>query len=482
MSHRSPNFPPAPTARPRRLLARAAVLLMLPALLLAGFGCKNASPAVIEASKPITLKYWRVFDDQDAFQPMIDAYRQLHPNINIEYSKFRFEEYEAALLDAMAEDQGPDIFSLQNTWMLKWQPRLATAPGVVTVPFREMQGTIKKEAVTVLRQVPGMTLKQLANDYLDVVYADAVIPTEQEDPRAPLVPYIYGLPLAVDTMVLYYNRDILNAAGISQPATQWREFQDHVKRITRLDETGAILQSAAALGTADNVERSQDILALLMMQNGAPMTNESGMVTFDRFTPETAGQELTPGAAALVFNNDFANPEKEVYTWNDKMPASLDAFAAGRTAYFFGYSYHLAQIRALNPKLNFSMTGFPQIEGNKPVYYANYWLEVVSKKTAHLDEAWDFVRFITAAEQVQKYLNATGKPTALRSLVNSQLENTDLSVFAAQLPSVRSWYRGLDAIAAEKIFNDMIRQMIAGDAESNKIVELGAAKVNQTIK
>jgi len=471
--------PPGPRSR---ALVRAVALLMLPTLLFTGFGCKTVSKAVQEASRPITLKYWRVFDDRETIQPMIDAYRGLHPNINIEYSKFTYDEYEKAVLDAMAEDQGPDIFSLPNTWMIKWQPRLATAPGVLTIPFREIQGTIKKEAVTVLRQVPGMTLKQLANDYLDVVYSDAVIPTEQEDPRAPLVPMVYGLPLAVDTMVMYYNRDILNAAGISQPATQWREFQDHVKRITRLDETGAILQSAAAIGTADNVERSQDILALLMMQNGAPMTSEGGTATFDRFTPETAGQELTPGAAALVFNNDFANPEKEVYTWNDKMPDSLEAFVEGRTAYFFGYSYHLAQIRAMNPRLNFSMTSFPQIEGNKAVYYANYWLEVVSKKSTHRDEAWDFVKFITSADQAQKYLNVTGKPTALRSLVNSQLENLDLSVFAAQLPSTRSWYHGLDAPAAEQAFLDMIRQMLRADAEPNKIVELGAAKVNQTIK
>ncbi len=451
-------------------------------LLTAGFGCKGVSKEVAQASKPFTLKYWRVFDDSDTISDAINAYRALHPNVTISYRKLRYDEYQKAVLDALAEDKGPDIFSLHNTWIREWQPRLVAAPPVVTVPFREIQGTIKKEAVTVLRQLPGPSIKSLANDFVDVVSGDVVIPTEQADPRAPLVPKIYGLPLSVDTMVMYYNRDILNASGITQPATHWREFQEQVKKITKLDEVGTIIQSAAAIGTADNVERSTDILSVLMMQNGTQMADENGMATFDRYTPETSGQPLTPGAAALVFYHDFANPEKEVYTWNDKMPGSLEAFAEGRVAYFFGYAYHLPAIRAMSPKLNFAIAGFPQIEGNKPINYANYWVEVVSKKTLHRDEAWDFVQFLTKAEMAQRYLTKTNKPTALRSLVNGQLESLDLSVFASQVPTSKSWYHGLDAAATEKALGDMIKQMQEVDADPLKIVELGATKVNQTIK
>jgi len=466
-----------------RLWRTAGVLALLAGLLLtAGLGCKGVSKEVAQASRPLMLTYWRVFEDSDTISDAINAYRMLHPNITIDYRKLTYEEYKKAILDALAEDKGPDIFSLHNTWIREWLPRLAPAPPVLTVPFREVQGTIKKEAVTVLRQLPGPSIKQLANDFVDVVSSDVIIPTEQADPRAPLVPRIYGLPLSVDTMVMYFNRDILNASGITEPATHWREFQDQVKKITKLDEVGTIIQSAAALGTADNVERSTDILALLMMQNGSQMTDDNNMATFDKYTPETAGQALTPGAAALVFYHDFANPEKEVYTWNDKMPDSLQAFADGRVAYFFGYAYHLPQIHALNPKLNFGIANFPQIEGNKPVNYANYWVEVVSKKTQHRDEAWDFVQFLTKAEQAAKYLAKTDKPTALRSLVNGQLESLDLSVFASQVPTAKSWYHGQDAAATEKAFTDMIKQVQEGDADPLKILELAATKVNQTIK
>jgi ABC-type glycerol-3-phosphate transport system substrate-binding protein len=460
----------------------ASAVLIVASLSFLGLGCRGESAAVQQASKPFVLKFWSVFDDEDAYAEVFAAYRQIHPNIVIEYRKFTFDEYQGALLNAIAENRGPDVMAIHNTWFGAWQPRLLPVPAVLSVPYREIQGTIRKEAVTVIRQTPGITLRQLANDYIDAVSGDVVLPTEQTDPRAPLVPRIYGLPLYSDTLALYYNRDLLNNAGVAQPAAFWKEFQEQVKRLTKLDETGAILQSGAALGTADNVERSADILSLLMLQNGAKMVDENGKAAFEKFVPELGTRQYPPGAEALIFYSDFANPAKEVYSWNDKMPNSLDAFASGKTAYFFGYSYHLATIRQRNPKLNFGIAPFPQIEGNSPVNFANYFALGVSNKTEHPDESWDFVQFLTKVDNAQKYLAATRKPTALRSLVNAQLDDLDLSTFAAELPTAKSWYHGIDAAATESAFEEMIRQMLADQADPTRIAEIGATKVNQTIK
>ena len=47
-----------------------------------------------------------------------------------------------------------------------------------------------------------------------------------------------------------------------------------------------IIQSAAAIGTTDNVERSTDILGVLMMQNGTQMTDENGMASVSIRLPD----------------------------------------------------------------------------------------------------------------------------------------------------------------------------------------------------
>jgi multiple sugar transport system substrate-binding protein len=286
---------------------------------------------------------------------------------------------------------------------------------------------------------------------------------------------IFGLPLSVDTLALYFNKDLLNAANIAEPPTTWTQFQEQVVKLTKIGQNSAILQSGAALGTGKNVERASDILSLLIMQNGAKMVDDRGVAVF------ASGDENAPLAIdAVRFYTDFANPLKQVYTWNDDEPDSFDAFINGKTAFFFGYSYHAPLITARSPKLNFAIAPVPQIEGGKTVNFANYWVETVSKQTDNRDWAWDFIQFAASKERVAAYLEAAQKPTARRALINTQIENETLSIFANQLLTSVSWYRGNDAQAMEKAFVDLITSVLSG-AEIEQELPIAQNKVNQTL-
>ena len=99
-------------------------------------------------------------------------------------------------------------------------------------------------------------------------------------------------------------------------------------------------------------------------------------------------------------------------------------FIKGKLAFFFGYSYFIPQINAQAPKLNYSIAKLPQIEGNQEsVNFANYWVESVSTKSKHKNEAWDFVQFMTKADQVKPYLNRVQKPSALRTVLKGQFDD-----------------------------------------------------------
>ncbi len=454
--------------------------LLISTLLLAGQGCLNSSlQAQPDSAKPITLNYWRVLDDGDTFDGVIAAYRALHPNVTINYRKLRLDEYEDQLVNAFAEDRGPDIFSIHNDWIRAYQPKLLPAPGSVKVAFREVQG-LQKNQVWAEKTLPVITPAQVKNNFVDQVGRDVVIKGQSDDPKQGIVDQLWGLPLAMDTMALYYNKDVLNAAGIPTPAGTWVEFQDHVKRLTAYDAQGKLVKPAAGIGTSRNVDRSFDLLSLLMMQNGAQMADANGLPTFNR-TPENLTRDVPPGLEALTFYTDFANPSKEVFTWDDTQPNSFDAFAAGKTAYYFGYAYSLPMLRARAPKLNFGITNVPQIDPANKVNYANYWVEAVSKKTAHPDAAWDFVQFATAADQAKLYLAKTAKPTALRSLVNTQLSDPDVGIFASQVLTARSWYVGSNIKATESVFDEMIDSTLSG-APPDRAINLAAQTVAQTIR
>lgn len=426
-----------------------------------GFGCKKANTyeKIKESLPQINLTYWRVTDDFSDFSELVEAYKKDHPNINISMRNVRTEEYRRLLTEAWADDVGPDIFSIPSTWVGEFlsKNKLQEMPEKTTMIYEIVKNAEKGEKEYQTRTNVSPTLRDIKTKFIDVVYPDVVRDNK-----------IYALPLAVDNLVMYYNRDLLNNARIAEPALNWTQFKEDVKKLTIADKKGNIIQAGTSLGLVNNVSRAFDIVSLLMMQNGSSM--ECG----DSFcigggSSATGGN---PGMEAMVFYTDFANPYKDVYSWNASMPNSLEAFTEGKVAYFLGYAYQNEQIKARNPSLNYYISTVPQIEGtNKVVNFANYYVEVVSKKGKNQNEAWDFVKYITDETNVVKYLNKTGKPTAIRSLIKMQEDNPDMAPFAKQLLTTKNWYHGRDYESAEKILNDLIVDVL-GKNEDTTLSEL----------
>ncbi len=431
--------------------------------------------------KPVTLNYWRVWDGPDAFEQLFEEYKALHPFITINYRKLRYNEYEQELLNALAEDRGPDIFSIHNTWIKKYETKISPLPPSTTMAYPIVKGSLKKEVIPELRTTKSIGLKELKNNFIDVVLAD-VIARNYIEKNQKTEDQILGLPLSVDTLVMYYNKDLFNNAGISQAPAYWnKQFQDYVKKLTKQDKDGFIIQSGVALGGSSNIERFTDILSVLMMQNGATMISDNKQIMFDKIIATNAGR-FNPGLEALRFYADFSNPAMEVYSWNKTLANSISLFAQGKVAMIFGYSYHLPTIKAQAPKLNLGIAKLPQIEGNpQEINFANYWVEAVSNKSKYINEAWNFIQFAAKAENVKSYLENAKKPTALRSLINGQIEDEDIGAFAEQLLTAKSWYRGADSNAAEKLMGEMIDSVVAGQGKTEEIISLSASKIQQTL-
>lgn len=461
-----------------KFLAAASMVSML---LTMGAGCFGTSSSTATSSK-VTLQVWGVFDDDDAWKDIITGYKALHPNVTVEYTKLRFEEYKDQLVRAIAEGKGPDVMAVHNTWIHEFSDLLAPMPDAVTVAHVETQGTLRKEQVLVTTSESTMSMKTLKQNFIPAVVDDVVMPyqeTEKSDP----VDKIYALPMGVDTLGLFYNQDMLNAAGIPQAPATWADFQEAVKTLTKLDANGKVTQSGVGLGTSSNVERSSDILSVLMMQNGASMVDDRGRVSFNEI-PVGTPRDVNPALGAVNFYTDFANPTKEVYTWNESQSSSLDAFVNGKAAMFLGYSYHLPIIRTLAPKLNVGVAPLPQIStaGDvQQVNFANYWAEGVSRDSKYQDYAWSFIEYATDGNNVGSYLSQAGKPTALRSLISDQLNDENIGVFAQELLTAKTWYRGNDIDAAEAAMNQMIDDVLANTyKDPQDAIDTAAKVVSQT--
>lgn len=429
-------------------------------LLTTGLKCKITEPKVEELEE-ITLNVWGVWENKNDLEEIIKNFESQRPNIEIKYRQFRYSEYEKQILTAMANRQEPDIIFIHNTWLGNYLNKIVNMPSTIKTTTVTMEGKIKKEKVVRTQKRVTPSLKDIKDTYLSVVYEDVVRENIKKENL------IYSLPLYVDTLVLFYNRDILENSGILNPPTTWEEFQTDVKLITRQDDNNRIIQSGTAMGTANNVERYFDILSLLMMQLGSSMVHGKS-ISFH--IAQKSGSSL--GIDALRFYTDFASPNKEVYTWNKSMTNSIDEFASGKVGFIFGYSYHIDSIRNKNPKLNFDITKVPQARTEKEVNYASYWIPVVLDTSKNQDEAWDFIIYASSPTIVDSFLESSKRPPAIKSYLKKYEDDFDLGPFVNQLLTAKSWYRGKKANEAEITFERMINKVLAveDDADTPKIL------------
>ena len=459
-------------------------IFLILTVILTGCSLMPGSGSDSKKIKPITLQFWGVFDSSDGYKDIIAAYETARPNIKVEYKKLTWGEYQNSLLNAWAEDRGPDIFLIKNNWVGKYKSKILPLPNKLEVPVVTTSGSFSKKTIIENKKINSLTSESLKKNFVDIVYNDAVVDNQ-----------IYGLPLSVDTLALFYNRSILDASGVVEAPTTWQELIDAVPKITRQDSEGNIVRSAIALGGSENILNSDNILALLMMQNGTQMTDRQGSVSFDIVA--NYDSTIYPGEKALQFYADFALPMKKVYTWNKDFPEAQDAFLQGKVAMMFGFAYQIPYLRAQGPALNFTVAPMLHINQDgtdavlgQGVNLANYWLLTTAKKTQHINEAWDFILFAATNGfkndkgvtefQAEKYLKATSKPPALRALINKYQEDPLLEPFMSQILTAKNWYHGNNPEHMALIFNQMIDDLLSGNKNAREAIKFGARAVQST--
>jgi multiple sugar transport system substrate-binding protein len=443
-------------------------------LVLAGLGCKGPSKQEAAATRPVILEYWTVFDDVDALQTQIDKYKADRPYLTINLKQLTSAELYPRLLEALASDHGPDIISIRNRWMRFYQPKLSAMPPTVSDAIVRTEKTTLGTNTTVNTAVLNLpTVTQIDKEYVQAVKNDVVIDNK-----------VYGLPLSLENMALYYNKDLLDKAGVAEPPKNWEDFQTAVKKLTKFDKkSGKILQAGAALGTGNNIPGFEDLIYTLFKQSNIPFVNKSGFAAFQ----SGPANQANPAMSVMNFYTDFANSSRDTYTWNEEIGNALDQFVNGSLAFFFGYSYHYPVIKARAPQLNVSILPMLQLNPEQPVNAANYWVQTVVDKSKNKNEAWGLLNFLAHSKATKDYLDQSGRPSALRTYIAGQLDNNELFPFVSQVLISDSWYKGKDYDTTVKALGDMAHEWLLPPRQEGRelewhqeVLNRAAAKFNQT--
>jgi multiple sugar transport system substrate-binding protein len=459
----------------RRFMSLAVLFFVF--LALSGFGCKGLTSTEKQAIKPVSLEYWTIYDDVDEIENLIKSYTVKRSYLTVNVKQLRESEVYTKLVEELAEDRGPDIISIHTRMLPAYRSKLDTMPASVTdVTVQTVKKKLGTEQIVSMGRVNLPSALQIENEYIKTV-KDDVISAGQ----------IYGLPLSVDTMALFYNKDLLDRAGIAEAPKNWTEFQKDVKKLTKFDSTGKkITQSGTALGTGNNIDGFDDLLYILFEQSGVSFVDRNGKPVFNSSSEDSSG--LSQGMSVLNFYTDFANANKDTYSWDASKNNAFDEFISGKVAFFFGYSYHQDLIKSRAPQMNVKVLPLFQLNENQAVNVANYWIQSVVKKSNHKNEAWALINYLAHSSAAKEYIEKTGRPSAVRAYVTAQQQNKDLAPFVTNLLVANNWYRGKSYVSAKAALAYMVAEWQKIPSDSNKTIEYwdnllnyAVAQVNQTL-
>lgn len=432
--------PPQPKKKfPKALIiAAAAILIVLAVVLVVGLISKNKNKTSSE------IVWWGLWESSSVVEPLISEYESSHPGIQITYVEQSKEDYRERLANSLLKEQGPDIFTFHNTWTPMFKSNLDALPASV------------------------MTAADYSKIFYPIMLSDLSYGNS-----------IVGVPLGYDALTLYINQDIFEKAG-KNPPTTWDDFRELAKQLTIKDEKGIISQAGSAMGRTENVDHWEEILALLMLQNGADLTNPTGKNAED----------------ALTFFTIFSLVDG---VWDTTLPTSTQAFAAGKLAMYIGPSWRSFDIQVQNPDLRFKTVPIPQVSKDNPedpdVTYATYWAQGVWSKSSNKEESWDFLKFLSTQDSLQKlYLNQSSLRSFgeayPRSDMNSLLsDHPILGSIVSQASGAKSWYlasRTFDGLTGvntqvSNYYKDAVNAVAGKKASADEVLPTVAQGVYQVL-
>lgn len=456
----------------RHIVRKLAIIpLLSSAVMLSGCGGQAVPPQYT-----IDLEVWGAIEDTTAYRDSFNAYETMNAHVaRVDYRKKAEETYREDLVTAFAEGNGPDVFLIRNAWLPSFKNLIEPASDLL------------------------FTEKEFRDAFVDAAVSDLVIDGK-----------VYGVPLSVDSLALYYNKSLFNAAGIATPPKTWEELEQDTRLLNDVDFYGNFTQSAVAMGTSKNINRSTDVLLSIAMQRGiVPKKSKDGFSDVMPFAD--------PGVAKVMdFYTQFARAGSPYYSWNPNQHYSIDAFYEGRLAMMINYSWQIDAIRRKNAKLDFGVAPLPQFSDGVPANVANYWVLVVAKdkdpkvvagrdpgypvesyNDIRVRESWQMLRYLTlphadktmvlrnalapssavsvplAIDPAKQYLEKTGQPAARRDIIEEQKKDTWLSPFAYGNLIAKGWRVG-EIDAAESAIADAIESVVYGERTS--LEALGAAQ------
>jgi ABC-type glycerol-3-phosphate transport system substrate-binding protein len=398
------------------LVSGFAVLAVAAVTLLALYEAPT-DPDSASVTGPVVI--WGTVPDEPMVQFLMNLAQTIPAFRQVEYEYIPVGEFNERFVTALADRTNPDL---------------------VLIPHEEL---VPQRARLLPYSYESFSLREYKDRYIDGAEVFAL-----EDG-------IYAVPIAVDPIVLFWNRNLLGNAGFLGAPTSWEQLTNvMVPALTTRSFNRTIERSAVAMGEAQNIAHVYPVLSMLAIQAGSRLvTSQAGEY---RVELDVSNGTALPLTESLRFFMGFSDPGSSLYSWNRAQPLDRDAFVRESLALYFGFASEGPDLAFRNPNLNFDVAEVPKGEKVelRRTYGRTYGLAIV-RNAPNLQGAYGAINVLSEPQNAATLAQALKMAPASRAGLAAGTSDVYASVAYRAAPVTRSLLAPGDA-ATRSVFADMV--------------------------
>ncbi|NPD16091.1 extracellular solute-binding protein [Xinfangfangia sp. D13-10-4-6] len=386
------------------------------------------------AASAVEIEYWQyVFDTRvKAMDRLIADFEKANPDITVKQVTFPYADYQTRVVAATMAKKGPDVMQLFYGWTDQFVKGGVLQPLDATVfPHDQIESEF----------FPIVSAMKRGDDY-------------------------YGLPTAVRSLALFYNKALFAEAGIAEPPKTLEELVETAKKIAKFDAAGNFTTEGITLDMAGQDHHWWREI-LVRQFGGAPYSDDSKTVAYNS----------EAGVKALEYYTNLQLTEK--VGMSGFMDEGQAAFRAGRAGMTVDGTFRLGAFRSITD-FEWGVAELPAGADGTKSNYASYFANGIGAGASgeELEAAQKFLAYISSEEAMKIWLEEVGELPARRSAALTEANLAD-PVYAPFLQGLEYAHTTLfvEENAQRQIVTDMVnRVLLQGQSPADSVAEAAAAE------
>jgi len=396
------------------LLPGRGVAASLMAFLLVGAACSSGGqssgpplPGCNSGTKQALFWTSHTPPDTDSEQHIVDAFNKQSQTTCVKMVAVPGSETDIAkLTTAVRGGTGPDVYELDR----------------FTVAERAAAG--------VLEDLTPFGAADLASNYLDFAWKEALFKGKP-----------YALPDDTDARVLYYNKDLMQAAGVDPSQLDISKGAPTVDlvRTIAMKLNKKVNGKYTVVGFAPRLNQGWHYTWGFAF-GGSFFDSTACKVTPDDPKIVDAFKTMFWDWAGALGVNDLQTFESTYAPDTPPLPQAQDAFLTGHLGMVVSGDWVLGLIAKYAPNLHYGITYIPvPHQGDTPATWAGGWSVVIPKGAKNAKGGWDFMKFFAGEAGQRTYTQETTHMPTWKSLLDdTALFPGDHALFRKQLDVAHS--------------------------------------------